>query len=214
MDAEGFATVLGAAQAGGEWALTRLYQWHDGAIRRYLVANAGHDGEDLAVQTWIDAARNLDDFRGDQDAFAGWLFTIARRRLIDHQRAQARRPVEPVDPMADAAVLEHRSRHDPARQIAERLAGDELARRVVDELPESQAEVILLRVVGGFDVAEVAELTGRRAGTVRVLQHRGLRRLAALLAPDESAARVEHAAGERDIDSVLETPGEEFEQSV
>jgi RNA polymerase sigma-70 factor (ECF subfamily) len=50
-------------------------------------------------------------------------------------------------------------------------------------LPADQAEVVLLRVVGGFDVAEVAVLVGRRPGHVRVLQHRGLRRLAQLL-PD------------------------------
>jgi RNA polymerase sigma-70 factor (ECF subfamily) len=43
--------------------------------------------------------------------------------------------------------------------------------------------VIALRVIGGLDVARVAEVTGRRPGTVRVLAHRGLRRLAAELAP-------------------------------
>jgi RNA polymerase sigma-70 factor (ECF subfamily) len=45
-------------------------------------------------------------------------------------------------------------------------------------LPRDQAEVILLRVVGGFDVAEVAAIVGKRPGNVRVLQHRGLRALA------------------------------------
>jgi RNA polymerase sigma-70 factor (ECF subfamily) len=45
-------------------------------------------------------------------------------------------------------------------------------------LPPDQAEVILLRVGAGLDGPRVAELVGKRPGAVRVLQHRGLRRLA------------------------------------
>jgi RNA polymerase sigma-70 factor (ECF subfamily) len=49
---------------------------------------------------------------------------------------------------------------------------------LVAELPPDQAEVVALRVVGGLEVAEVAKIVGKRPGTVRVLAHRGLRRLA------------------------------------
>jgi RNA polymerase sigma-70 factor, ECF subfamily len=49
---------------------------------------------------------------------------------------------------------------------------------LVAELPADQAEVVALRVLGGLDVAEVARIVGKRPGTVRVLAHRGLRRLA------------------------------------
>ena len=41
--------------------------------------------------------------------------------------------------------------------------------------------MVLLRVLGGFDAAEVAAIMGKRAGTVRVLQHRALTRLAGIL---------------------------------
>ncbi len=56
-------------------------------------------------------------------------------------------------------------------------AGEEAARRVVALLPADQADVILLRVVGGMTVEEVATIIGKRPGTVRVLQSRGLKRL-------------------------------------
>ena len=58
------------------------------------------------------------------------------------------------------------------------MAGDEAVRKIVALLPPDQAEIVLLRVVGGLPVEEVAAITGRRPGTVRVLQHRALRRLA------------------------------------
>ena len=49
---------------------------------------------------------------------------------------------------------------------------------LVAELPPDQAEVVALRVLAGLEVAEVARIVGKRPGTVRVLAHRGLRRLA------------------------------------
>ncbi|HCO03468.1 MAG TPA: hypothetical protein DIT48_08945, partial [Actinobacteria bacterium] len=45
-------------------------------------------------------------------------------------------------------------------------------------LPPAQAEVLLLRVLGGLSVKEVADIIGKRPGTVRVIQHRALARLA------------------------------------
>jgi RNA polymerase sigma-70 factor (ECF subfamily) len=48
-------------------------------------------------------------------------------------------------------------------------------------LPPAQAEIVLLRVVAGFDSYEVAAVTGRKPGTVRVMQKRALERLAELV---------------------------------
>jgi RNA polymerase sigma-70 factor (ECF subfamily) len=55
---------------------------------------------------------------------------------------------------------------------------------LVATLPRDQAEAITLRVVAWLDVSQVAELMGKRLGTVRVLTHRGLRRLAEQLGAD------------------------------
>jgi len=49
-------------------------------------------------------------------------------------------------------------------------------------LPSGQAEVVLLRVLAGFEVADVAKIVGKKPGAVRVLQHRALQRLAEQLA--------------------------------
>ena len=62
------------------------------------------------------------------------------------------------------------------------------ALRAVDHirslLTPEQAEVVMLRVVGGFDVGEVARLVGKRPGAVRALQHRAMQQLARSLSPE------------------------------
>ena len=55
-------------------------------------------------------------------------------------------------------------------------------RRIVAILPADQADVILLRVVADLSVDQVAQIMGKRPGTVRVLQSRALKRLAERLA--------------------------------
>ncbi len=56
--------------------------------------------------------------------------------------------------------------------------GTEAALERISTLPQDQAEVILLRVLGGLPVEDVARILDKRPGTIRVTQHRALRRLA------------------------------------
>ncbi len=67
---------------------------------------------------------------------------------------------------------------DPARSALDRCSGQAAADLVARLLPEDQADVVLLRVLGDLDVREVARIMGRTENWVRVTQHRGLRRLA------------------------------------
>jgi len=177
-----FKGILTAAQDGGEWAVAILYRWLQPAVVNYLRARAGDDAEDLASETWLAVARALPTFSGDETAFRSWVFTIAHRRLVDHHRASARRPrtktLTPAEGDGHEGPVELPGRDDPAAEVVTAVAGDEAVRRIVALLPPDQAEIILLRVVAGLPVEEVAEITGRRPGTIRVLQHRALRRLA------------------------------------
>jgi RNA polymerase sigma-70 factor, ECF subfamily len=76
-----------------------------------------------------------------------------------------------------AALSESPAPDDPALQVLEGQS-TRAALALVAELPPDHAEVVALRVLGGLEVAEVARIVGKRPGTVRVLAHRGLRRLA------------------------------------
>lgn len=180
-----FQGILTAAQDGGEWAVAILYRWLHPAVVGYLRARTGDDADDLASETWLAVARALPGFTGDEAAFRSWVFTIAHRRLVDHHRTSSRR-LRTRSLTADAgegteraeARPELASNDDPAGEVVAALAGDDAVRRIVALLPADQAEIVLLRIVAGLPVDEVAAVTGRKPGTVRVLQHRALRRLA------------------------------------
>jgi RNA polymerase sigma-70 factor (ECF subfamily) len=123
----------------------------------------------------------LRGFTGDGDDFRAWLFTIARNRLIDERRKAKRRPVAaPGEATTEMPAMVP----SPEVEVIAAVAGDEAARRIDSLLPADQAEVILLRVVGDLSVEQVALIVGKRPGTVRVLQSRGLKRLAERLRPD------------------------------
>ncbi|MHB1535307.1 MAG: sigma-70 family RNA polymerase sigma factor [Acidimicrobiales bacterium] len=170
-----FDRVLAAAQAGQEWGFADLYRDLNPGLLRYLCARAPSVGEDLASGTWLAAVRQLDSFRGGEGSFRAWLFTIGRRRLIQHWRDEGRRPVHPVDPeaMIDRAALD-----DTEVEAVELAAAREASRAIARALSPDQADVVLLRVLAGLDVDQVAGILGKRPGTVRVLQHKALRRLA------------------------------------
>jgi RNA polymerase sigma-70 factor, ECF subfamily len=181
-----FLGILTAAQEGGDWAVAILYRSLHPALVGYLRSRAGDEAEDLAAETWLAVARGLRAFSGDEAAFRSWVFTIAHRRLVDHHRAKARRlrthTLTPGDGSGgtaeDGPSPEPASPDDPAGETVAAMTSDAAVRRIVSLLPADQAEIVLLRVVAGLPVDDVAQITGRRPGTVRVLQHRALRRLA------------------------------------
>lgn len=179
---EQFDAVLDAARQGAPWALTALYRELQPAVLRYLRAQEPSEGEDLASEVWIDVAGGLHRFAGDENAFRRWVFTIARRRLIDLRRRRTRRR---TDVTAQDRFAERPSSHDVEGAALSDLTAAEAVARIHALLPPDQAEVVLLRVVGGLDVASVADLVGKRPGTVRVLQHRALRRLARAVGAEE-----------------------------
>lgn len=172
---EQFDAVVEAARAGSQEAIARLYRTLHPALLRYLTARAGQAGEDIAGQVWLEVARRLAAFRGDEAAFRRWVFSLGHRRLTDHLRAGGRRREDAVPDDRLVLVADHR---DLAADVVAELSGRRAAARVAELLPPELAEVVLLRVVAGLTADEVAAIVGRPAGTVRVQQHRALRRLA------------------------------------
>ena len=144
-------------------------------LLRYLTVRGNDAPEDLAAETWLQVVRDLDGFRGDAQAFRGWLFTVARHRAVDQGRARATRPV--VTGRGAARRRAPRRSTPSAEHDAVEREATAAALRLVATLPPDQAEMVMLRVVAGLDVAVVAELVGKKPGAVRVAVHRALKSL-------------------------------------
>jgi RNA polymerase sigma-70 factor (ECF subfamily) len=172
-----FARVLAAAQGGCEDHFAVLWRDANPALLRYLRVIAPENAEDIAAETWVQVVRGLPRFIGDEGAWRAWLFTTARRRLLDQARLRRRHPAEPLDEINAAEV----PRTADTAQLALDNIATESAIALLSQLPVQQRDVIMLRVVAGLDTEAVAEMLGKTPGSVRVTAHRGLRRLAALL---------------------------------
>jgi RNA polymerase sigma-70 factor (ECF subfamily) len=164
-----FPLVLRAAALGDERAFARLWRDAHPPLLRYLRVLAGDAAEDVAGEVWLEVARKLARFRGGEPEFRGWLFTLARGRVIDLRRYTARHPARVT---ADAGDLDRPAPDDTAAAALERMS-TEAALVLIATLPGEQAEVIVLRVVAGLDVGQVARIVGKRPGAVRVAAHRG-----------------------------------------
>jgi RNA polymerase sigma-70 factor (ECF subfamily) len=173
---DAFEDVLVAAQGGDELAFAHLWRSINPRLVRYLRTLTPATAGDVASETWIQVIRNLSKFAGDELAFRGWIFTIARNKVTDAQRRDRRRPrTTSADALDTFAAPD-----DTALWAMDNLSTDS-ALALIAVLPRDQAEVILLRVVAGLDVASVARILGKTPGAVRVNGHRGLRRLQQLV---------------------------------
>lgn len=169
--------MLRLAAAGDPAAFARLWRETQPPLLRYLWVSAGDAAEDLAADVWLDVARRIGSFHGGEREFRSWLFTTARRKMIDRHRYEARRPVSPT---ADGELLDRPAPDDTVAAALEGIS-TESALALIATLPPDQAEIIVLRVVVGLEASAVARVVGKSPGAVRVAAHRGLRALGARL---------------------------------
>lgn len=175
---EAFRSILDAARSGAEWAWARLVADIDPALRGYLRRQGASDPDNLAGETWLQVARGIRSFEGDYQGFRSWVFMIAHHRTIDERRRRRRRPEELEEEAGlDKAGAPTRS----AESIALESLEQEDMEMILGRLSPPQREVVLLRIVAGFGISEIAEIVGKKPGAVQALQHRALRRLRRIL---------------------------------
>jgi len=163
-----FETRLRAAKGGAEWAWAEIYRDLAGTVTGYLANRGAAEPDDLTSETFLQIARNIATFNGDESAFRSWVFVIAHRRLIDSRRARQRRPetLTLSDPMGGAVG-------DVEEEALNRLTTVEL-QAAFEELSDSQCDVLALRIIGQLTLEETASVLGKRVGAVKAAQRRGL----------------------------------------
>lgn len=127
--------------------------------------------------TFVRAFGALDGFRADS-SLRTWLFTIARRLVLDRRRAAKRRK-------DDVEVDEHHAvtEGNPLEALVAQETRGRLA-RVMERLTPTQREVFRLRVGDGLQYREIAEIVGSTEGAARVHYHNAMRTVKEVLDVD------------------------------
>lgn len=175
-----FEELIDRASEGDATAYAQIWRTFNPPLVRYLGVMAGwQDADDLASTTWLEVVRGLGGFEGDEAHFRAWIFTIARHRFLDQRRMERRRPRTVSDLDVDVP-----GDPDATYRDIETADATRRALSLIATLSPDQAEAVMLRVVADLDAETVARIMRKRPGTVRVLAHRGIRRLAEMF-PNE-----------------------------
>lgn len=138
------------------------------AVLGYFRSHRMSDPEGLTGDVFVAVTQRLATFEGDDAALRRWVFTIAHHRRVDEIRRSARQ-VPPGPPSPEAVDPEDPFDPDLVAALA--------------TLTDDQRQVVVLRHVADLSVEDVAAITGRSPGSVKMLAARGLEALAARLSP-------------------------------
>lgn len=122
------------------------------------------DAEDLAQETFLDLYRSATRYR-NKGTFNAFIFTLARRRLIDSYRKQTRRPLDFVDP-TDSFMQQQSEQSDASLEI------EDAFQRALATLPENQRSAILMLQQQGLSYDEIAGSLNTSLSSVKTWIHR------------------------------------------
>jgi RNA polymerase sigma-70 factor (ECF subfamily) len=161
---------------------SELYRTHLRDVYSYAYYRVGnhHDAEDLTEQTFLQAYRHFERALRESDGrpLRPWLIRIAHNLAANLYRDRSRRPQTPLDESSPVAAP-----HSTEDLVSGR---DELARVLegVTQLPDDRREALIMRFALGMDNREIARALGRSDGATKVLIHRAIKQLSAMVADD------------------------------
>ena len=156
-------------KAGEQRAATLLVERHAAAVSRFVASIGAHaEAEEVVQDTFVRAFASIDGFRGES-SLRTWLFTIARRLVLDRRRSTRRRGEQVEVQEADVAT-----EYDALDGV---LADETRARlrQAMAALTPTQREVFVLRVSEGLSYREIAEAVDTTEGAARVHYHNAMR---------------------------------------
>ena len=158
-------TLMLAYAAGDAAAFEQLYARHRGKLYRYLQRQLRDNAvaDELFQDVWQRVIASRSGWKPDA-GFATWLYTIAHHRLGDHWRSLKHRPSAPAD--ADERMARVADPDTPERVLSEFERRRQL-QLALDDLPEEQREVLLLRLEQELTLEEIGDITGVGRETVK-----------------------------------------------
>jgi len=186
MDARSDGQLLSAWTGGDAGAFEALVDRHQSGLLRYAAAlvGRGHGAADAVQDAFLRLAQKppvldptaVGDAAAERAVLASWLFTTTKRLCMDALRSEKRRN------RREEAV----ATTEATRGGAERVDLDDTraaVERSLERLPDDQREALTLRLFGELSYKDIADVMGKKTGTVGWLISVGMKALQAELAP-------------------------------
>lgn len=169
------SACLRALAEGDRAAFAQIVDRWQTRLINFFYRSTGNraDAEDLAQETFIELNRAAPRYQA-QGTFSAFIFTLARRRLIDGYRKKARRPLEYVDP-GEFFMQSKPEEIDHTREI------EEAFHRALAALPDNQRNAILMLQQQGLSYEEIAQALDASVSAVKTWIHRARTHLRAEL---------------------------------
>lgn len=158
-------------------AFDGLYLLYADKIFRYLMTRLedADAAEEITAQVFLRLIENIDKYRiapkDNVAIFSAWLYRMSYNKMVDNLRKQKR---------SYSVPMEHLERVPEKRQVMvqveERLDFEQLLQRLT-LLNDQQQQVILLRFLEGYSIAETAQIMRKTEGAIKALQHRSIQNL-------------------------------------
>ncbi|HOV88801.1 MAG TPA: RNA polymerase sigma factor [Candidatus Paceibacterota bacterium] len=170
-------SLVRKAQKGDAESFGIIYEIFAERIYRYiyLKTSSREEAEDLTQQVFVRAWEALPQFEFKKNPFSSWLYSIARNLITDFYRKK-----KPDFSLDSENALEMPDDLD----LTERLIIQDEIRQVfeaINQLPLEQKDLLLLRFVDDLSYDEIASIMNKSPLTLRVIQHRALKRLKELM---------------------------------
>jgi len=173
-------TLISRAIKRDPEAFARLYvQFYEPVLRRVTtIVHDRYDAEDVTSEAFLRAWNAIPRFQDRDISILAWFSTIAERLAV--KQMKARRPFVAIEDV----VLDAPSNSNPD-VLVEQAADRATLKSALEELPYTQREVVSRHFLEELSYTELGMVTGKSVGTVRVIQHRALKTLRAILSNRE-----------------------------
>ncbi len=172
------------AQQGNDAAFEKLFDHYYDSILRYVgLRIKSEEVEDLVGDIFLKIIKNLPRYKpqkhitdSGKGAFAAWIFRIARNQIIDHYRTN-KEAQRLYDEETGDLLFDIPSPHLNPHESAEQHEAHRTIHKAIKKLPSTHREILELKFLHDFSNAEIAKITGKNEGTIRVAQLRALREI-------------------------------------